>query len=658
MTRMTEMRPASFRRVDGREAGKAVRQRWLWRAVGAATALLCAVVLGYHALRVYPTFFFDDAFISLRYADRLLHGQGLTWTAGPPVEGYSNFLWVVLVAGIGSVVHNLVAAARVLGLASGALAVAALVWTYAPRRPREIVAPLYGGLVLALSGPIAAWCVGGLEAPLLIALVCWPLALLLWALEHDEFGWRRMALPGSLLGLACLTRPDAPLFVVTLGGGLILADGFRRRAWVGATRLAVIPALCVVAHVAFRRLYYHAWLPNTSTKLVTSLAHVRLGLKYVTGAWQLRFGLLYPAVFTLALTVFSKDVRRRVALILPPLVAWLAYIVAIGGDFMPQYRQLVPALALLAFLSTEALWWMVRRVDGAVATAWVWGPALALHLGIAQQQDPAVPDANNSGWYWDGKPIAYFFRAAFGKKDPLLAVDAAGSLPFFSKLRALDMLGLNDRYIAQHPPKNLGREAVAHGLGNGRYVLSRKPDLVVFHLPFGRVHGLFTSGRQMDGTREFHRMYRLVHYRTHRFGVVDGMVWIRQEDGPLGIQRSSRRIVVPGYLLATSKRTPAELDRKGRVGAVISAAAPAKLGGLHVPAGFWTLKPTASGAVYADVLAAGMFQPRRGMGSVSFRVPAGSRQAVSITVGLAWGSSAHLRSLVLTEDVSPGIIGR
>lgn len=626
----------------------------MWRAIGVATAALCAFVLGYHALHVYRTFFFDDSFISLRYADRLLHGHGLTWTAGPPVEGYSNFLWVVLVAGIGSVVHNLVTAARILGVTSAALAVAALVWTYAPRRPRELIVPVYGGLMLALSGPVAAWTVGGLEAPLLIALVCWALALLLWALEQDDFGWRRMALPGVLLGLACLTRPDAPLFVVTLGGGLILAGGFRRRAWAGAIRLAAIPVLCVAAHFAFRRLYYHAWLPNTSTKLVTSLVHVRLGWKYVTGKWKLRLGLLYPAAFTLALAVFSRDVRRRVALILPPLVAWLAYVVVIGGDFMPQYRQLVPALALLAFLASESLWWMVRRADGAFAMAWVWGPALALYFGFAQQQDPAVRDANNSAWYWEGKPIGYFFRKAFGSKDPLLAVDAAGALPFFSKLRALDMLGLNDRYIAQHPPKSLGYASVAHGLGNGRYVLSRKPDLVVFHLPRGRVHGMFTSGRQMDATSEFHRLYRLVHYRTHRYGTVDGMVWVRQEDGPLGIQRSSDRVVVPGYLLAASKRTPAELDRAGRVGTLVTAVARAKYDGLRLPPGLWTLRSVASGAVYADVLAPGMSRPRRGLGSVSFRVPFGFRPRVNITVGLAWGGSARLRSLTLTRASGVG----
>ena len=40
--------------------------------------------------------FADDALISLRYARRVCEGQGLTWSAGKPVEGYTDLLWVLL----------------------------------------------------------------------------------------------------------------------------------------------------------------------------------------------------------------------------------------------------------------------------------------------------------------------------------------------------------------------------------------------------------------------------------------------------------------------------------------------------------------------------------------------------------------------------------
>ncbi len=41
----------------------------------------------------------DDAFISYRYAQNLVQGQGLVFNPGERVEGYTNFLWTLLIAG-------------------------------------------------------------------------------------------------------------------------------------------------------------------------------------------------------------------------------------------------------------------------------------------------------------------------------------------------------------------------------------------------------------------------------------------------------------------------------------------------------------------------------------------------------------------------------
>jgi len=61
--------------------------------------LIAVVVLAFHA-RSY-SFLTDDAFISFRYARNLSHGAGLVFNPGEPaVEGYSNFLWVLVLAGL------------------------------------------------------------------------------------------------------------------------------------------------------------------------------------------------------------------------------------------------------------------------------------------------------------------------------------------------------------------------------------------------------------------------------------------------------------------------------------------------------------------------------------------------------------------------------
>src|SRR5262249_43827913 len=48
--------------------------------------------------RFGPWLLVDDAFISFRYALNLARGQGLVFNPGERVEGYTNFLWTVLLA--------------------------------------------------------------------------------------------------------------------------------------------------------------------------------------------------------------------------------------------------------------------------------------------------------------------------------------------------------------------------------------------------------------------------------------------------------------------------------------------------------------------------------------------------------------------------------
>jgi len=61
-------------------------------------ALLAALVTALLVLAFLNRFVQDDAFISFRYARNLVRGNGLTWNPGERVEGYTNFLWTLLLA--------------------------------------------------------------------------------------------------------------------------------------------------------------------------------------------------------------------------------------------------------------------------------------------------------------------------------------------------------------------------------------------------------------------------------------------------------------------------------------------------------------------------------------------------------------------------------
>src|SRR5208337_3877077 len=98
----------------------------------------------------------DDAYISYRYTENLVRGEGLVFNHGERVEGYSNFLYVLAVApafwvtdrdGVYffSVLLNLVCALGALGLFSDHL-----------RRSMGERAALAGSLLFALCLPLWA----------------------------------------------------------------------------------------------------------------------------------------------------------------------------------------------------------------------------------------------------------------------------------------------------------------------------------------------------------------------------------------------------------------------------------------------------------------------------------------------------------------------
>src|SRR3954469_18824636 len=70
------------------------------RAHRVAVFVIVGVVLGWLAAAGAFWFVCDDAYISFRYARHLAGGHGLRFNLAEvtPVEGYSNFLWVLIAA--------------------------------------------------------------------------------------------------------------------------------------------------------------------------------------------------------------------------------------------------------------------------------------------------------------------------------------------------------------------------------------------------------------------------------------------------------------------------------------------------------------------------------------------------------------------------------
>lgn len=613
-------------------------------ALVAAAAL--AGVTAFAAARHYAPFLADDALISLRYAQRLLAGHGLTWTDGPRVEGYSNLLWILLVAIPGALGADLVAAARVLGAAC-AIATAMLV-AWRAGREHGAAGALVAGVAVAASGPLAVWAMAGLETPLVGALLAWALVALR-TLADDGADAARAARAAALpLALLSLARPDGALFAVTFALALLLARGPRRDVWAACAWL-VAPALaCVAAQELFRLAYYHSPVPNPARiKLALTSHRLAAGAAYLQSAFAAGWPLALATVAGTALG-FARRERRGATLVLAlPLVAWLAYVVFIGGDFFPGWRHLLPAVVLAAPLAANLVTLAPGRARLASLAA---ACALVGAFAWTQRASDENERANRETWVWQGESTARQLARAFGPQQPLLAVVSAGCFPFWSGLPSLDMLGLCDAWIATHPPKDVGEGWVGHELGDAAYVLRRAPDLVQFSGIRGSfVTGWFRAERELAASREFREHYALVTFEADAPVPVKQPLWVRLDSPRIGIARTADAVRVPAWLFAMSRTCTATSDAEGRLGVDVSEARPAAFAALPLAPGRWRARlepPDASAIVGAR--RAGTDEPFARVGDAG--LASGALDRWDLVLSAAPGASVRVRTVVLERD--------
>lgn len=515
-----------------------------WRGLLGLIPLLVALPILVRQASYFMPYMCDDSLIVARYAERLIEGHGLTWTDGERVEGYSNLLWTVCVAAIGSLGIDVLDAARLLGVTCTATVFVALGRAHAPQSLADVLPSTLAALMFAVAGPVGVWAIGGLEQSMVAALLAWALVAVYPIIDGTDASRRRALLVGLPLGLLCWTRPDAPLFTAVFAGVTVLLFELRRPGWVLALSMTALPVLAVVMQLSFRLLYYGDWLPNPAYIKAHVGDRLGEGVEYIVGAWQWMVPALVLVGLSLAVSFVGKHQRGRSILLLCCFVAWAGYLVAIGGDIFAGRRHWVPLWLLLSFMLAPGLDWVIRRKRLWLTLVVALGSLAAIGwLADLQREDPKIHQAKRQTWQWEGEVLARVLGEGFRAEQPLLAVTAAGTLPYFSKLPSLDMLGLNDRHIARQQPEQPGD--LAHDHADGSYVLDREPDLIVFSLG---IKAGFNAGREMLRDERFKRDYTLVTFRGYVPHERDGLVYVRTR-GRVGMQVDDAAVTMPGYLL-------------------------------------------------------------------------------------------------------------
>jgi hypothetical protein len=449
----------------------------------------------------------DDAFISFRYARNLARGHGLVMNAGERVEGYTNFLWTLLAA-VGIELGR--DPARGSQVAGGLLALALLggAFVFTERRLGGGWFSLVAPACLAFNLAFVMSSLSGLETLLFTALV---FGAYVTFLEERQDAKRRPGAWAVWCAVGTLVRPEGLLVFGLLAGwaGLGIwrgepANRLRRAAGVYALLLAPL--------LAWRLIYYHSLFPNTFyVKVGYTAAQLMRGWRFMyhSVGWTLTAPLLLVAGLLPAMAVLFA--RRRPVVRGPAeswtrllagrtrnealavaLLLWLgyfAYLFLVGGDYEPTARFYAPVLALVYLLFQEGLrtFVLLFQESGVALRAVAVVGALAGGVACVHQSEQRFALVLHARGWPEGRLQHHEQLRAVGEwlrdntpPNSVVAMSSIGALSWFADRPVLDMMGLTDAHIGRRKISDMGKGPAGHEKGDGAYVLSRKPDVLLF----------------------------------------------------------------------------------------------------------------------------------------------------------------------------------
>ena len=468
------------------------RETTLWRVPGwtgesaPATAAVLATLLIVTAVCmstfvVHRNLIFDDSYITYRYARNLAEGHGITWNIGEaPVEGYTNFLLVLVLAPFIRLGVDPLFATRVL---SAFASVGLVFLCYRLSRKEDADSDRSSALIAALSFPAATQtaylCMVGLETVLFAFAVFAAFALVRSYLKGGQ-EWQ-LAASNAVAFVAFLLRPEAA-FLVLASALVILVPRLRGP---GGMRFAT---RCWGLPFAVPAAFYFGWKFAHFGALLPASFYVKAGgvswFSY-SGIGSVSSFLSEVRVFialALAAVALRKGMGKAEAVALLFVAFYVAFYLRVDTLMDTAGRFLYPAAVFVWYLASPAIRGVFRYLLGVegfgpiraflIPAAFVLvfhGNVWADYVTVRRALHGDDRHADKRELMQKEYRVAQTLSRYEHIRDILIAFSDAGVIPYFTQARFLDVVGLNDRTIS--------RERDLPTLVN--YFFARRPTLVI-----------------------------------------------------------------------------------------------------------------------------------------------------------------------------------
>lgn len=297
---------------------------------------------------LYRPFVADDAYIVGRYALNAADGLGLVYNVGERVSALTSPLHALLLTALAFIADDPVALYRMLAWTFPLMALFLAFRIYQPDPGERAIIAVFG-----LASPfLALWTVGGLETPILTAVLTVFFAYVFKSARLGKTSNGDLIALGVVAALAFLARYDSVLLTVPLLVAIACLTWRRAMLWIAGA----VSALIATAWLGFAYVYYGDVLPTSAYvklgggRTVAMSRVVLLNAVLVTGA-ALAF------VFWLVQPKAQKDrvgAIWRGGMISGGLFLFYAFQTS-GAHMMFGYRMFVPVLIPLAMVLAASI---------------------------------------------------------------------------------------------------------------------------------------------------------------------------------------------------------------------------------------------------------------------------------------------------------------
>jgi len=412
----------------------------------------------------------DDAYISYRYVENYLNGDGLVYNIGERVEGFTNFGWVIYLILWGVLGVNYILISKITGFLFGIAIIVLtyfLAWLVFPVKDKWFsMLPVY---LVAVNLSHAYWSPAGLETAAFSFFIVFSLYCYL------KRNW------WLIFGLLLLVwiRPEGA-FVAAL---LVLVETLVEKRFPRFSLSAGLAAFVLsLPYVVFKVSYYGSVLPNPFyAKTGLSLQQVTSGLEYA-GRFFGHYG-FYGLGFIVPIFFFRR-LSKPAKSILVFTISYVVYIVVVGGDVLKVHRFFLPLFGACGILITLSVWlFLGKRVFRTKVLTMFLAAIPALFLTYYLPRDFVLQYNYNEKVH---TRRMHFLASQLRQSDSTnfsIAISTIGIFGYeLMGHHIIDLLGLTDTTIARHPEEPIpGMQTTwKEQRYNSRYLLRKAPDYIAF----------------------------------------------------------------------------------------------------------------------------------------------------------------------------------